>query len=143
MIDRRFPELADDSRAIMNTTQSPEFAENPAVAVIETGEKVHIILRRRFKEDQRRHFVGTVSMASAGQIRVVGYTFSFNATSSAFQRLPELRTRVFGLFDSGYVINVLPPHVDIDRLRYHANQGILVMTDGQGFKLEINDTALA
>jgi hypothetical protein len=113
------------------------------MAVIEAGEKVHIILRRRFKEDQRRHFVGTVSSVSAGQMRVVGYTFSFNATASAFQRLPELRTRIFGLFESGYVINVLPPQVDIDRLRYHTNPGVLVMTDGQGYKLEIDDSATA
>jgi hypothetical protein len=125
----------------MSLNEASERAEKPAV--IEAGEKVHIILRRRFKEDQRRHFVGTVSMVSAGQIRVVGYTFSFNSTSSAFQRLPELRTRVFGLFDSGCVINVLPPQVDVDRLRYHANQGVLVMSDGQGFKLEINDIAAA
>ncbi|MGH6878693.1 MAG: hypothetical protein ACREHV_15130 [Rhizomicrobium sp.] len=108
-------------------------------AAIEVGEKVHIIVRRAFKEDLRRHFVGTVSMVSVGQIRVVGYTFSFNPTSQVFQRLPNLRTRLFGLFDSGYIVNVLPPEVDIERLRYHANQGVLVVSDGKGFKLEIND----
>jgi len=136
---------APGSRTFKSSNDPPEPADSPAIglAVIEAGEKVHIILRRRFKEDQRRHFVGTVSSVSAGQMRVVGYTFSFNAASSAFQRLPELRTRIFGLFDSSYVINVLPPQVDIDRLRYHTNPGVLVMTDGQGFKLEIDDSATA
>ncbi|HEX4079873.1 MAG TPA: hypothetical protein VHX61_13480 [Rhizomicrobium sp.] len=129
----------------MNLDQSSQLAEKPAMipAVIDVGEKVHIIARRHFKEDQRRHFVGTVSMVSAGQIRVEGYTFGFNPTSSSFQRLPELRTRIFGILDSGYVINVIPRHVDVDRLRYHANQGTLVMSDGQGFKLEINDSIAA
>jgi hypothetical protein len=107
--------------------------------VIAVGEKIHIIMRRHFKEDIRRHFAGTVTAVSEGQIRAEGYTFVFNPATLEYRKLPELRTRIFGILDSGYVINVLPENVVVDRLHYHTNLGAPVITDGAGFRLEVNE----
>jgi hypothetical protein len=108
-------------------------------SVIEAGEKIHVMIRRHFKEEVRRHFAGEVTAATLGQIRVEGYTFTCDPVSLIYRRLPELRTRIFGLNDSGYIINVIPKEVDISRLRYHTNTGVPILTDGQGFTLEVNE----
>ena len=103
-------------------------------SVIEAGEKIHVIVRRHFKEEVRRHFAGEVTAVAPGQMRVVGYTFTCDPISLLYRRLPEIRTRIFALNDSGYIINVLPREIDISRLRYHTNTGVPVLTDGQGFQ---------
>ena len=107
--------------------------------VLEIGEKIHVIIRRHFKEEVRRHFAGEVTAVAPGQIRVEGYTFTCEPVSLAYRRLPELRTRIFALHDSGYIINVIPRTVDVSRLRYHSNTGVPILTDGQGFSLEVNE----
>lgn len=108
-------------------------------AVIEVGEKVHVVMRRHFREDIRRHFAGTVTAVSGGLIRVQGYTFICSPVGLDCRRLPGLRTRLFGLHDSGFIVNVLPPDVTIDRLRYEAKGGVLMVTDAAGFSLEVNE----
>ncbi len=108
-------------------------------AVIEVGEKIHVVMRRHFKEDIRRHFAGTVTVTSGELIRAQGYTFICSPVGLEVRRLTGLRTRVFGLHDSGYIVNVLPPEVAIDRLHYEAKGGTLVITDGAGYSLEVNE----
>lgn len=108
--------------------------------VLEVGEKVHIITRRHFKEDIRRHFAGTVLAVSGALIRVEGYSFIVSAISSETRRLSGARTRLFGLTDSSYILNVLPPSVMIDRLQYQTVNGRLMMADSSsGFSLEVNE----
>jgi hypothetical protein len=108
-------------------------------AVIEVGEKVHIVMRRHFKEDIRRHFAGTVTAASLGLIRAQGFTFICSPVGLECRRLPGLRIRLFGLQDSGYIVNVLPPDVAVERLHYEAKGGALVLMDGAGYSLEVNE----
>ena len=43
--------------------------------VIDVGDKVHIITRRLFEDDIRRHFVGEVTRVSGELQEVQGYTF--------------------------------------------------------------------
>lgn len=78
------------------------------VRVIGVGEKVHVITRRLFKEDIRRHFAGTVTAIEGSLIRVEGYAFIFNPVMLDYVFRPEFRTRVFGIGDSNEVINVIP-----------------------------------
>ena len=42
--------------------------------IIKPGEKVHVIQRREFESDVRRHFIGDVTEAGEFSIRVCGYT---------------------------------------------------------------------
>ena len=107
--------------------------------VIEVGEKVHVITRRNFKEDLRRHFAGEVTAVGNGQMRVQGYAFVFNAATLEYRRRPELRTRIFGFTDAQLIVIVLPQDVRIDKLHYHTYDGRLVVTDGSGFSLDINE----
>jgi len=107
--------------------------------VIANGEIVHIIERRRFDADVRRHFVGVVEQTDATIIRVVGYTFVFDPSLTRYVRASERRTRIIPLSASGLVINIAPSDTQLEAVRYEDREGRLVVTDGGSFSLDINE----
>ncbi|MBU4232931.1 MAG: hypothetical protein L6277_11655 [Desulfobacterales bacterium] len=107
--------------------------------VIEKGAKVHIITRRIFETDLRRHFVGEVKSATENVIFVEGYAFIFDTRIHAFEKRPELRQRIFSLINNGNIIFVLPPTADLEKMTYHiTEEHRLVITDGS-CSLDINE----
>jgi hypothetical protein len=108
--------------------------------VLEEGEKVHVITRRLFDNDLRRHFVGEVQAASEVAVRLEGYVFVFNPGNNQYERRPERRLRVISLADSGNIINVIPAYVDLDALSYQTSaENRTVFTDSKSFSLDINE----
>lgn len=107
--------------------------------ILEQGEKIHIVERRFFTDDLRRHFIGQVLKCTEQAIRVEGYVWVFDATSGLFVRKPEVRERIIWLGDR-LTINVIPPETNLDAVKYvlDPQQGLLV-TDGENLFLEINE----
>lgn len=103
------------------------------------GEKVHVIERRRFDTDLRRHFFGVVEAASEVAFRAVGYVFVYDPGSSRYVRLDTQRTRIIPLASEGIIINVAPPETNTDTVEYDDSTGRLVVTDGGAFRLDINE----
>ena len=56
--------------------------------VLNSGEVVHLIEKRVFPDDVRRHFVGEIEVASDRAIRVRGYLFVYDSGTSKFLRKP-------------------------------------------------------
>ena len=56
------------------------------MAVIKTGEKLHIVEKRFFVDDVRRHFIGEVKEADNNTIRLVGYVWFYNKRQAKFIR---------------------------------------------------------
>ncbi|HYW69262.1 MAG TPA: hypothetical protein VE960_06620 [bacterium] len=108
-------------------------------AVLAVGEKVHVVTRRAFPEDVRRHFVGTVQAISDGAIKLEGYAFVLRGATNEYERRPEKRVRVLSLSDTGSIINVLPESVHLEDLAYEFASGRLLMTDGAGYELELTE----
>jgi hypothetical protein len=108
-------------------------------SVLVPGDKVHIVSRRLFPEDLRRHFVGVVVAESGGLHKVEGYGFVFDEGTGRFRRKPDLRRRVFSLGEAQLIVNQLPSEVDVDSLQYVLLDGILVVTNNRGFRLDINE----
>jgi hypothetical protein len=110
------------------------------VEVLSVGEKVHVIHRQLFESDSRRHFVGTVDACGGSLARVTGYLFSMRMPGNEFAKHDAtLRTRIIPLDSGMLLINVLPCHVDIDKITYkhHGTQHILV-TDGSDWVLDLS-----
>lgn len=104
-----------------------------------SGEVLHIIERRLFPGDVRRHFIGRVESTSDRALRVRGFLFVYDSSASAFLRKPELRTRIIAL-DNRIIINVLPEGVEPERVRYaHDAEGNLSLTGGSDFELDIGE----
>ena len=108
--------------------------------ILKEGEKVHIITRRLFENDLRRHFAGEVQAVGEVAVRIEGYVFVFDAGNVRYVKRPERRVRIFGLADSGNIINVIPAHVDLEALSYQTSaNNHMVFTDGKSFTLDINE----
>lgn len=111
-----------------------------APMALSEGEQIHVINRRKFEGDLRRHFVGRVEAVSGSVARIRGIAFVFDSNKNQYERKTGVRIRIVGLEDSGILINVLPSEVALDQLRYDTNsQRQLVLTDGAGFCLDINE----
>ena len=106
---------------------------------LEPGEKVHVVERRLFDGDVRRHFVGEVQGVDVMAMRVRGFIFVFDSTSSTWVRGSERRTRIIPIGSSGFVINVVSRDTHIDDVRYEEIDGRLNVTDGGALKLDINE----
>lgn len=108
--------------------------------VCEKSEKIHIIVRRNFESDLRRHFVGEVVAMDGALAKVIGYTFVLDIATGQFVRRSDKRIRIIGLDHPGNIINVLPREADIESAHYKMSpEGKLVITDGKNFTLDINE----
>ncbi len=107
--------------------------------ILEPGDKIHVITRRAFDGDIRRHFVGEVSSAGETTARAEGYAFVFNLSRNEFARRPELRERLVALSDARNLIHVLPPDVELAQLEYRTEANRLYLTDGKQFRLDVNE----
>lgn len=108
--------------------------------VLKQGEKVHVVTRRRFEGDLRRHFVGEVQAATESTARIDGYVFIFDAFSNKFVKGSERGVRIFGLVDSGNIISIIPQSVNVEKVSYQIHlDNRLVLTDGESFQLDINE----
>jgi hypothetical protein len=104
---------------------------------LEAGDKVHVIERRLFDGDVRRHFVGEVEGTDVMAMRVAGFVFVHDTISSI--RGAEMRTRIIPIRSRGFAINVMPPDTNIEDVRYEETDGRLSVTDGTSFRLDINE----
>jgi len=106
--------------------------------ILDVGEKVHIVERRYFSDDIRRHLAGEIVKSSDNAIRVKGYVWVFDAMKG-FVRKPDVRERVLYPSDRS-TINIIPKEVDLGELKYDISprEGLIV-TDGKKFNLSINE----
>ncbi len=108
--------------------------------ILEQGEKVHVMVRRAFERDLRRHFIGKVIDVSGVLARMEGHVYVHDAAANQYIRRPDRRIRVFSLADAGNIINILPQEADLEQAKYTQVQGKkLVVTDGRTFTLDINE----
>ncbi|MBN1782775.1 hypothetical protein JW948_16685 [bacterium] len=104
------------------------------------GDKLHIITRRLFPEELRRHFIGEVQSVNENAVRVKGYVFVQDRVRNEFQRRDDVRIRVFSLVDAGLIINIIPAEVDIEEIRYEMTpENHVVVTDGKEFSLDMQE----
>ncbi len=107
--------------------------------ILEPGEKVHIVERRYFADDVRRHLIGEVLRCTEQAIRLKGYVWVFDIANGRFVRKPDKRERIVCLGDR-LTINVLPPEADLDAAKYATDpQRGLVITDEKSFSLEVTE----
>ncbi|MGB5488974.1 MAG: hypothetical protein WBN06_16400 [Lysobacterales bacterium] len=130
---RRAPEGADSRR---KTNENPRELQ----MLLEINEKVHVVIRRTFETDLRRHFVGEIKLAIGSIARIEGYFVIFDKNKNTFIKKPSQRVTIMDLSSSGYWVNIIPKEVQLADLKYHYNNiNNLTITDGKLFELDINE----
>lgn len=108
--------------------------------VLKTGEQLHIITRRQFEGDVRRHFIGKVTEASDSIARLEGKIYVLNSIKNEFVPINEKREKIIRIGESGFVINIIPPEVNIDELIYaYTEENKMVVTDNKEFSMDISE----
>ena len=108
--------------------------------VLELGEKVHLIERRAFDGDLRRHFIGEVTYATDSVARLKGYVYVLDMATNEYIRRPQIRTRIVPMVDARIIINVLPANANIAKAIYTMDKDRhLCVTDSETFTLDINE----
>lgn len=108
-------------------------------SMIVAGEKLHIISRRLFSDDLRRHFAGEVIRAADDLCELKGYVFVFLPGSGEYKKRSQPRHRIFSVGDAMFIVNKLPAEIDLEALEYRVIDDRLVVTDNNGFLLDINE----
>jgi hypothetical protein len=108
--------------------------------ILKTGENIHVIHRRRFDKDIRRHFVGGVEAYEGGLVRATGYVFVVDELNEhLFAKRPDRRTKLIPLASGDVIVNVLPEDLDIEQVRYELDGRKLWLTDGNGWKMDVKE----
>lgn len=107
--------------------------------ILKRGEKIHVIHRRFFEKEARRHFVGVVDHYEDGLARVTGNVYTVDRAKFAFVRRPEKRTRIISLVSGDLLVNVLPHSVDLEKIVYKLENKIVRVTDGSDWFLDLTE----
>jgi hypothetical protein len=108
--------------------------------LLHPGDKLHIITRRLYENDLRRHFAGEVQNVTENAVRLKGYTFVFDGISNDFKRREDVRVRLFSLMDAGLIINLLPAEAIIENITYELSaENHLLVTDGKYFTMDLRE----
>jgi hypothetical protein len=113
------------------------------MTLLRQGEKLHVIERRAFDGDARRHFVGEVEAANDVAVRVRGYTFVCNPMTGNFDRREPLRTRIIPLSAAGVVVYVIPEDIEIEAVRYEWEAGNRLVVRAGHWELSLDEFASA
>jgi hypothetical protein len=103
------------------------------------GDRVLVIDRKLFKDDNTRLFVGMVEEYDATAMRVVGYPFHLNPYEiSGTERHGDQRVRLISL-TAGDMIYLLPRELDVAKLQLRRSPKSLMLTDGEEMSLDLSE----
>jgi hypothetical protein len=105
---------------------------------LSSGTKIHVIERRLFDGDIRRHFVGEIEAVANSVARARGWTFVHDPGKSGYVRSRREQIRIVPLTDAHLTIRILPLETRIADVAYRAEGNRTIVTDGS-FELEIAD----
>jgi hypothetical protein len=109
-------------------------------AILSPGEKIHVMHRRHFDKDARRHFVGQVETYEHGVARATGHVFVVDDLNKhMFVKRPDRRTKLIPVGSGEVIINVLPEKVDLDQVRYELRERSLYVTDGDSWSMDVKE----
>jgi hypothetical protein len=108
--------------------------------ILKPGEKIHVIVRRNFETDVRRHFFGEIVAAAESAATVKGHAVVYDLAKNQYEVKPDARVRVVSLTDAQNIVNIIPRQTKIDSIKYVLSADKrLVVTDGESFTLDINE----
>jgi translation initiation factor IF-1 len=111
------------------------------MAIVSEGDRILVVDKRLFKDDNTRLFVGIVEEFAADAIRARGFSFHVSPYEvSGAERRGEERVRIITL-SAGDIVFVLPRDQDLTRLQLKRSPKSMQLTDGT-FAMDLSDFML-
>ena len=108
-------------------------------AILQRGEKIHVLHRRQIDSEPHRHFVGVVDEYEGGVLRMTGHLYVVDKSTFQFVRRPELRTRIVSVVSGEIIVNVLPPQTALEKVVYKLEGAAVRVTDGTEWHLDLSE----
>ncbi len=109
---------------------------------VRDGDRVLMMDRRLFREDNSRFFVGIVEEYDDGVLRIRGFPFHLNPYEvTGSERHGEERIRIVSLA-SGDQFYLLPRDLDISKVSIRRSPKSLMLTDGSALTLDLSEWLL-
>src|ERR1019366_3390483 len=111
------------------------------MAIVSEGDRILVVDKRLFKDDNTRLFVGIVEEFAAEAIRARGFSFHVSPYEvTGGDRGGEERVRIITL-SGGDIVFVLPRDQDLTRLQLKRSPKSMQLTDGN-FAMDLSDFML-
>jgi hypothetical protein len=105
---------------------------------ISEGDRIAVIDRKLFRDDNTRIFVGVVQEVGQGVLSARGWAFHISPYEvTGVERRGEERLRLLS-FSSNDIIYLLPRDQDISRLQLRRSPKSMTLTDGK-FAMDLSD----
>src|ERR1041384_5861813 len=105
--------------------------------VLKAGDKILVAHRRLFENDEVRFFVGQVQDYEAGIVEARGHSYVRDVMAGSMIEKAEERTKILSLSSGTLLVYQIPDNVSLDRLRFSATDGRLILSDGSGFTMNL------
>ncbi len=106
---------------------------------LKDGDRVLIVDRKLFKDDNTRFFVGVIEEYDDVAVRVRGYPFHLSPYEiSGSERHGDERVRVVSLF-AGDLIYLLPRELDASKVQLRRSPKSLMLTDGEALSVDLSE----
>jgi len=103
------------------------------------GDKLLVIDRKLFKDDNTRLFVGTIEEYDEVAVRLRGYPFHLSPYEiSGAERHGEERVRIISI-SAGDLIFLLPRELDCSKVSLRRTPKSLMLTDGENLALDLSE----
>ena len=106
---------------------------------VRDGDRVLVIDRKLFKDDNTRLFAGVIEEYDETAIRVRGYPFHLSPYEiSGSERHGDERVRIISM-TAGDLIYLLPRDIDTAKLQLRRTPKSLMLTDGESLSLDLSE----
>jgi hypothetical protein len=106
------------------------------------SDRVLVIDRKLFRDDNTRLFVGVVEECDEDVMRVRGYPFHLSPYEiSGAERHGDERVRIISLA-AGDLIYMLPRELDVAKLQLRRSPKSLMLTDGGDLSMDLSEWLL-
>jgi hypothetical protein len=103
------------------------------------GDRVLVIDRKLFKDDNTRLFVGMVEEYDESSMRVRGFPFHLSPYEvSGVEKHGEERVRIISLI-GGDLIYLLPRELECGKVQLRRTPKALVLTDGEALSVDLSE----
>jgi hypothetical protein len=103
------------------------------------GDRLLVIDRKLFKDDNTRLFVGAIEEYDEVAVRVRGYPFHLSPYEiSGAERHGEERVRIISI-SAGDLIFLLPRELDCSKVSLRRTPKSLMLTDGENLALDLSE----
>jgi hypothetical protein len=105
--------------------------------LLRKGDKILVAHRRLFERDDVRFFVGQVDDYEDGIVKAKGHSYVRDVMGGLMIGKAEERTKILALSSGTFLVYQLPDALALDDLKFVFLDGLLSLTDGKEFTMDL------